>query len=95
MALSICHWGACAFIWLSGPSRRHLHLNRLQGVLGALLIRLNVGAAVYRQHSFLREHPILEVVGATAITGCISYLVRALFVVIGTTLITLLVRSCS
>lgn len=44
-------------------------------MLGAMLIRLNVAAAVYRHTSLLRENPILEVVGATTITACISYLV--------------------
>lgn len=52
-----------------------LFLAVLGGVLGSLLIKLNVAIAVYRQNSYLRDHPILEVVGATAITSCISYLI--------------------
>ncbi|KAH8111035.1 Cl-channel protein [Phellopilus nigrolimitatus] len=52
-----------------------LFLSVVGGVLGSLLIKLNVMAAVYRQRSILRDYPILEVVGATAITGCISYLI--------------------
>ena len=47
-----------------------------KGLLGTLLIRLNVAAALYRERSALRDYPILEVIGATAITGCICYLVR-------------------
>ncbi|OCB86382.1 Cl-channel protein [Sanghuangporus baumii] len=45
------------------------------GVLGALLIRLNVAAAVFRHNSYLRGNPILEVVGATAFTAGVSYLI--------------------
>ena len=47
----------------------------------SILIKLNVTAAVYRDRSVLRDYPILEVVGVTAITGCISYLVFSLFLV--------------
>ncbi|KLO19071.1 Cl-channel protein [Schizopora paradoxa] len=50
-------------------------LSVIGGVLGSLLIKLNVAAAVYRHRSILRDYPVLEVIGATAITGCISYLV--------------------
>lgn len=57
-------------------SDRHL-LNNTQGVLGSLLIRLNATVAVYRHNSGLREWPILEVVGFTAITAAVSYLVRS------------------
>ena len=49
---------------------------KLQGVLGSLLIRLNVAAALYRRHSILNEWPVLEVVGVSAVTAAISYLVR-------------------
>ncbi|EJD07614.1 Cl-channel protein [Fomitiporia mediterranea MF3/22] len=52
-----------------------LFLSVIGGVLGAMLIRLNVAAAVYRQNSYLRDNPILEVVGATAFTAAISYLI--------------------
>ena len=47
----------------------------IQGVVGSLLIRLNVAAAVYRKSSYISEHPIMEVIGVTAVTGCISYLI--------------------
>ncbi|KAI5124285.1 hypothetical protein M0805_005132 [Coniferiporia weirii] len=52
-----------------------LFLSVVGGVLGALLIKFNIAAAVYRQRSYLQDYPILEVVGVTAITGCISYLI--------------------
>lgn len=48
---------------------------RDQGLLGHLLLRLNVAIAVYRKNSVLNEMPIMEVVGATAITAAVSYLV--------------------
>ncbi len=47
-----------------------------QGVVGSLLIRLNATVAVFRHNSALREWPVLEVVGFTAITAAVSYLVR-------------------
>ena len=47
-------------------------------MLGALLIRMNVAAAVYRRNSVLHAWPVLEVVGVSAITAAISYLVRVL-----------------
>lgn len=50
----------------------------LQGLLGALLIKLNAAAAVYRRHSFLHEWPVAEVAGMTALTAAVSYLVRVL-----------------
>jgi chloride channel 3/4/5 len=50
-------------------------LNALQGVLGSLLIKLNVEIALYRRNSILHEYPVLEVVGVSAITAAISYLV--------------------
>ena len=59
-------------IRFNGPS-----MNTSQGVLGSLLIRLNATVAVYRHNSGLREWPILEVVGFTAITAAVSYLVRS------------------
>ncbi|THH09923.1 hypothetical protein EW145_g1683 [Phellinidium pouzarii] len=52
-----------------------LTLSIIGGVLGSFLIKLNVAAAVYRQRSYLHNYPILEVVCATAVTGCISYLI--------------------
>jgi chloride channel 3/4/5 len=45
------------------------------GVLGALLIRLNVAAAVYRRHSVIHQWPLLEVVGVTSITAIISSII--------------------
>lgn len=55
-----------------------LMFNVLQGVLGAMLIKLNVTIAVIRKTSFLDEVRILEVVGVTALTATISYLVSFL-----------------
>ena len=46
-----------------------------QGALGSLLIKLNVRFAVYRRKSALFHWPVLEVVGASATTAAISYLV--------------------
>ncbi|KAI0339618.1 Cl-channel protein [Trametopsis cervina] len=50
-------------------------LAAMGGALGSLLIRLNAAAAMYRHNSALRAWPVLEVVGVTAITAAISYLV--------------------
>jgi len=43
--------------------------------LGSLLIKLNVAVALYRRHSVLNDWPILEVVGVSAVTAAISYLI--------------------
>ncbi|KAG8846614.1 hypothetical protein FRB91_000657 [Serendipita sp. 411] len=43
------------------------------GVLGSLLIKLNVRVAVYRQNSLLKEWPLLEVFVVSAVTAIISY----------------------
>ncbi|KAF8967680.1 Cl-channel protein [Flammula alnicola] len=51
-------------------------LGVIGGVLGSLLIKLNVEIALYRRHSVLEAWPILEVVCATAVTAAISYLVK-------------------
>jgi chloride channel 3/4/5 len=51
-------------------------LSGVQGIIGTILIRLNVQIALYRRQSSLAEWPILEVVGVSAITAAISYLVR-------------------
>ena len=53
-----------------------LTFRRIQGVLGALLIKLNVQAAVYRRNSPLKDLPLFEVVVVTAITAIISWPVR-------------------
>ncbi|KAF7370903.1 Chloride channel protein [Mycena sanguinolenta] len=52
-----------------------LTLGVIGGILGSLLIKLNVEIALYRRNSVLNDWPILEVVGASAITAAISYLV--------------------
>ncbi|KAI0738583.1 chloride channel [Daedaleopsis nitida] len=49
-------------------------LSVIGGLLGSLLIKLNAAVAVYRRHSLLHEYPI-EVIGFTAVTGAVSYLV--------------------
>ncbi|KAJ3885867.1 Cl-channel protein [Lentinula edodes] len=52
-----------------------LTLGIIGGVLGSLLIKLNVEIALYRRHSVLNEYPILEVATVSAITAAIAYLV--------------------
>jgi hypothetical protein len=39
------------------------------------LIKLNVEVALYRRNSMLHDWPVLEVVGVSAVTAAISYLV--------------------
>lgn len=51
-------------------------MRHVQGVLGSLLTKLNIAAAVYRRNSILHDSPILEVISAAAVTATISYLVR-------------------
>ncbi|KAF9480503.1 Cl-channel protein [Pholiota conissans] len=50
-------------------------LGVIGGVLGSLLIKLNVEIALYRRNSVLRDWPILEVVSVSAVTAAISYLI--------------------
>ncbi|KAF8202213.1 Cl-channel protein [Pholiota molesta] len=50
-------------------------LGVIGGVLGSLLIRLNVEIALYRRNSILRDWPVLEVVSVSAVTAAISYLI--------------------
>lgn len=52
-----------------------LFLGVIGGVLGSLLIKMNVQIALYRRNSALHDWPILEVIGVTAITAAISYLI--------------------
>ncbi|KAF7317887.1 Chloride channel protein [Mycena kentingensis (nom. inval.)] len=52
-----------------------LALGVVGGILGALLIRLNVEVALYRRRSVLHEWPVVEVIGVSAITAAISYLI--------------------
>ena len=54
----------------------------VQGVLGSLLTKMNISAAVYRRNSILHEWPIMEVTGAAAVTAAISYLVRSSMLII-------------
>ena len=54
------------------------HLKQVQGVLGSLLIELNVKVAVYRKNSMIADWPVLEVICVTAITAAVSYLVSCL-----------------
>lgn len=63
----------------------------LKGLLGALFIKLNVAAALYRRNTQIREWPLLEVVAVTTITAVLSYMVRKLYqLIIGM----LLTSSC-
>jgi len=52
-----------------------LGLGVIGGLLGSLLIKLNVEVALYRRNSMLHDWPVLEVVGVSAVTAAISYLV--------------------
>ncbi|KZV63169.1 Cl-channel protein, partial [Peniophora sp. CONT] len=61
--------------WLAFELIPWLFLAVVGGLLGHLLLRLNVAIAVYRKNSVLNEMPIMEVVGAAAITAAVSYLV--------------------
>lgn len=61
--------------WLAFELIPWLFLAVVGGVLGSLLIKLNIAAAVYRRNSILHEWPVLEVTGAAAITAAVSYLI--------------------
>ncbi|KAG9114915.1 hypothetical protein FRC07_007585 [Ceratobasidium sp. 392] len=50
-----------------------MFLSVFGGLAGALLIRLNIAAALYRHHSWIREWPLMEVVCVTAFTALFSY----------------------
>ncbi|KAI0923449.1 hypothetical protein AcW1_006407 [Taiwanofungus camphoratus] len=62
-------------VWRAFELIPWLLLAVLGGLLGSLLIKLNVAAAVYRRNSILRNWPVIEVVGFTAITATVSFLV--------------------
>lgn len=69
-----------AWAWYYWCTRRPAFTNNLihaifQGVVGSLLIKLNVQVAIYRRNSYLADWPVLEVVCVSAITAGISYLV--------------------
>lgn len=67
-------WVSLEYVFFDffGPKSEEIHV---QGVVGSLLIKLNVQIAVYRRNSILHDWPILEVVGVSAITAAICYLV--------------------
>ncbi|PPQ62897.1 hypothetical protein CVT24_006295 [Panaeolus cyanescens] len=50
-------------------------LGIMGGVLGSLLIRLNVEIALYRRNSILHGWPVMEVISVSAVTASISYLI--------------------
>ncbi|KAF9531719.1 Cl-channel protein [Crepidotus variabilis] len=52
-----------------------LTLGVIGGILGSLLIRLNVEIALYRRNSVLRDWPVLEVVCVSAFTAAVCYLI--------------------
>ncbi|KAE9399949.1 Cl-channel protein [Gymnopus androsaceus JB14] len=52
-----------------------LGLGVIGGVLGSLMIKLNVEIALYRRNSVLNEYPIVEVVALAAITAAVGFLV--------------------
>ncbi|KAI0794494.1 chloride channel [Fomes fomentarius] len=64
-----------ASVWRAFELIPWVFLSVIGGLLGSLLIKLNAAAAVYRRHSILHDYPIIEVVGFTAITAAVSYLV--------------------
>ncbi|KAH9172986.1 Cl-channel protein [Lactarius sanguifluus] len=68
--------------WLAFELIPWLCLSIIGGVLGSLLTKLNIAAAVYRRNSVLHEWPILEVTGVAAVTAAISYLVRTSMLII-------------
>ncbi|KAF6761563.1 Cl-channel protein [Ephemerocybe angulata] len=53
-----------------------ISLGVIGGVLGSLIIRLNVEIAIYRRQSAVGEWPVLEVVFASGVTAALSYLVQ-------------------
>ncbi|KAG5338905.1 hypothetical protein C0989_005631 [Termitomyces sp. Mn162] len=63
-------------VWRAFELIPWLGLGIIGGILGALIIRLNVEIALYRRNSYLNDWPVLEVVCASAMTAAISYLVR-------------------
>ncbi|KAL6309304.1 chloride channel [Sparassis latifolia] len=62
-------------VWRAFELIPWLFLAVIGGLLGSLLIKLNAAIAVYRHNSILRQWPLLEVVGISAITAAVSYLV--------------------
>jgi len=61
--------------WRSFELIPWLVLGVMGGVLGSLLIKLNVAVALWRRNSALHDYPVLEVVCVSAITAAISYLI--------------------
>lgn len=62
-------------VWRAFELIPWLFLAILGGVLGSLMIKLNAAAAVYRRNSILHQWPVFEVVGFSALTAAVSYLV--------------------
>ncbi|KAI5830328.1 hypothetical protein K523DRAFT_372229 [Schizophyllum commune Tattone D] len=52
-----------------------LALGVIGGVLGSLLIKLNVQVALLRRYSLIHEYPVLEVIGVSAVTAAVSFLI--------------------
>ncbi|KJA28132.1 hypothetical protein HYPSUDRAFT_34482 [Hypholoma sublateritium FD-334 SS-4] len=50
-------------------------LGVIGGILGSLLIKLNVEIALYRRNSVLNDWPVLEVISVSAVTAAVSYLI--------------------
>ncbi|KAL1753840.1 chloride channel [Schizophyllum commune] len=55
-----------------------LALGIIGGVLGSLLIKLNVQVALLRRYSLIHEYPVLEVIGVSAVTAAVSFLMAEL-----------------
>ncbi|KAH9943797.1 chloride channel [Amylocystis lapponica] len=64
-----------ATVWRAFELIPWLFLAVIGGLLGSFLIKLNAAIAVYRRNSVLHEWPTLEVIGFTALTAAVSYLV--------------------
>ncbi|TRM60738.1 chloride channel [Schizophyllum amplum] len=63
-------WGRFELIpWLA--------LGVIGGVLGSVLIKLNVQVALLRRYSLIQEYPVLEVIGVSAVTASVSFLLVA------------------
>ncbi|KAL1745857.1 chloride channel [Schizophyllum fasciatum] len=80
--------------WQSFELIPWLGLGVIGGVLGSLLIKLNVQVALLRRYSLIHEYPVLEVIGVSAVTAAVSFLVRLFFRVQMAELVANLFQEC-